>query len=102
MIVSRIGNLEISRSINESCTAVMDNHESHINKSEGESDEGDLQSVCPCCFNLDALLADADGNDDVRIDQSELVVTIRRDDKQMRDTADGGCESCRFMLKAME
>ena len=81
---------------------MMDSHESHINKSEGESGEGDLQSVCPCCFNLDALLADADGNDDVRIDQSELVVTIRRDDKQMRDTADGGCESCRFMLKAME
>lgn len=80
----------------------MDNHESHIKRLEGEGDEGELQSVCPCCFNLDALLVDGDDNDDVRIDQSELVVSIRRDDQQMRHTADGGCESCRFMLKAME
>ncbi|KAH7174602.1 heterokaryon incompatibility protein-domain-containing protein [Fusarium flagelliforme] len=80
----------------------MDNHESHIKKLGGEGDEGELQSVCPCCFNLNALLVDEDDNDDVRIDQSELVVSIRRDDEQMRHAADGGCESCRFMLKAME
>jgi hypothetical protein len=78
----------------------MDDHENNTGGS-GEDVEN-LQAVCPCCFDLNATLVDST-NDHVRVDQSEFVVAIGRDDGQFRRAAaDNGCESCGLILRALE
>lgn len=60
------------------------------------------QDACLCCYDLNATLVDPEGHDEVRVDQSELVVSIRRDVVQLRSAAATGCQSCSFMVKALE
>ncbi|KAL6916500.1 hypothetical protein FSST1_007995 [Fusarium sambucinum] len=79
----------------------MDNHENHASRLEEGKDTEYSPAVCSCCFGLNAALIDP-ASDDVKLDQNEFVLSIRRNDAQLRRAASRGCESCVVMIKALE
>ncbi|KAG8672780.1 hypothetical protein FPOAC1_006068 [Fusarium poae] len=79
----------------------MDDHENHTSKVDEVKHAEYSRAVCPSCFDLNAALIDP-ASDDVKLDQNEFVLSIRRNDAQLRRAAASGCESCAVMIKALE
>ncbi|GKU20777.1 unnamed protein product [Fusarium langsethiae] len=79
----------------------MDSQENNTSDFEDDEESQRLQAVCSCCFDLNASLVDS-ASDDVRLDQSELVISVLRNAAQLRDAATNSCESCAVMINALE